>query len=202
MEERKYEIRSFGGDAAPKLVLERNIEGYAAVFGQESKYMYDPVLRKCFIEIIEPGAITEELIMRSDVRALIEHNYERMIARSYNGKGSLILKLDSHGMGYSFEAPRTPDGEYSLEMVKRGDIFGSSFGYWTDEKKNVTWSKRGDGILMRNVHKIDIIRDISIVASPAYMGTEVNVRSIEGTFEIPDETYKNDVNLLRNLINI
>ena len=70
----KLEIRSFGGDASPKLVNERSIEGYAVVIGQESKYMYDPVLRKCFIEIIEPGAITEELIRTSDIRALIEHN--------------------------------------------------------------------------------------------------------------------------------
>ena len=45
------EIRSFGGEASPKLVSERTIEGYAVVVGQESKYMYDPVLRKCFIEI-------------------------------------------------------------------------------------------------------------------------------------------------------
>lgn len=52
------EIRSFGGEASPKLVSERTIEGYAVVVGQESKYMYDPVLRKCFIEIIEAGAVT------------------------------------------------------------------------------------------------------------------------------------------------
>lgn len=201
MEERKYEIRSFGGEAAPKLVSERNIEGYAVVFGQESKYMYDPVLRKCFIEIIEPGAVTEELIIRSDIKALIEHNHQRMIARNYMGKGSLSLKLDDYGLGYGLEAPHTQDGDYSVEMVKRGDMFGSSFGYWTDEKKNVTWSKRSDGILLRRVHKIDIIREISIVASPAYVGTEVNVRSIESSFELPDETYKNDINQLRNLIN-
>ena len=34
------EIRSFGGEASPKLVSERTIEGYAVVVGQESKYMY------------------------------------------------------------------------------------------------------------------------------------------------------------------
>ena len=61
------EIRSFGGEASPKLVSERTIEGYAVVVGQESKYMYDPVLRKCFIEIIEVGAVDEELIKRSDI---------------------------------------------------------------------------------------------------------------------------------------
>ena len=85
-------------------------------------------------------------------------------------------------------------------MVKRGDLFGSSFGYWTDEKKNVTWLKRSDGILLRKVHKIDVIREVSIVANPAYMGTAVNVRSIESSFE-PSE-YKQEVEELRNLIKI
>ena len=196
----KLEIRSYGGDAAPKLTSERRIEGYAVVFGQESKYIYDPVLRKCFIEIIEPGAVTEELIRGSDIRALIEHNYERMIARSNFGKGSLNLNLDTYGLGYGLDSPGTADGDSSVEMVKRGDIFGSSFGYWTDEKKNVTWSKRSDGIILRRVHKIDIIREISIVANPAYIGTEVNVRSIESNFEQPDDNYKKDLKELRNLI--
>lgn len=194
------EIRSFGGDAAPKLTNERTIKGYATVFGQESKYMYDPVLRKCFIEVIEPGAITEEMLRSCDVKALVEHNIERMIARSKPEGGSLSLMVDKYGMSYSFEAPHTPDGDYSVEMVKRGDLFGSSFGYRTDEKKNVTWSKRSDGILLRKVHKIDYIGDISIVANPAYMGTDVNVRSLYDSFEKPDESYKNEVNELRNLL--
>lgn len=73
---------------------------------------------------------------------------------------------------------------------ERGDLFGSSFGYRTDERKNVEWIKRSDGILLRKVHKIDMISEISIVASPAYIGTQVNVRSIEDTFEHPDESYK------------
>lgn len=196
----KLEIRSFGGDAGPKLVNERTIKGYATVFGQESKYMYDPVLRKCFIEIIEPGAITEEMLRSCDVKALVEHNIERMIARSNHGAGSLSLMVDGYGLAYGLESPHTPDGDYSVEMVKRGDLFGSSFGYRTDEKKNVTWSKRSDGILLRKVHKIDYIGDISIVANPAYMGTEVNVRSLYDTFEHADESYKTDINELRNLL--
>ena len=35
------EIRSFGENAAPKLLDERNIEGYAIVFERESRVMYD-----------------------------------------------------------------------------------------------------------------------------------------------------------------
>lgn len=183
----------------PNLVSERTIEGYAVVVGQESKYMYDPVLRKCFIEIIEVGAVDEELIKRSDIRALLEHNRERLLARSGMGSGSLRLHLDNYGLGYALDAPDTPDGKFAVEMVKRGDLFGSSFGYRTDERKNVEWIKRSDGILLRKVHKIDMISEISIVASPAYIGTQVNVRSIEDTFEHPDESYKKEIEELRKL---
>lgn len=35
------EIRSFGGDAAPRISDERTIEGYGVVFGQESRVMFD-----------------------------------------------------------------------------------------------------------------------------------------------------------------
>ena len=79
------EIRSFGGEASPKLVSEKNNWGYAVVVGQESKYMYDPVLRKCFIEIIEAGAVDEELIKRSDIRAL-EHNREKDSSLGWHGE--------------------------------------------------------------------------------------------------------------------
>ena len=48
--------------------------------------------------------------------------------------------------------------------------------------------------------KLDVIREVSIVANPAYMGTAVNVRSIESSFE-PSE-YKQEVEELRNLIKI
>lgn len=182
------EIRSFGGEASPKLVSERTIEGYAVVVGQESKF-----------EIIEVGAVDEELIKRSDIRALLEHNRERLLARSGMGSGSLRLHLDNYGLGYALDAPDTPDGKFAVEMVKRGDLFGSSFGYRTDERKNVEWIKRSDGILLRKVHKIDMISEISIVASPAYIGTQVNVRSIEDTFEHPDESYKKEIEELRKL---
>ncbi|MEB3372534.1 HK97 family phage prohead protease [Bacteroides sp. CR5/BHMF/2] len=37
------------------------------------------------------------------------------------------LELDDYGLKYRFEAPSTPDGDFAVEMIKRGDIFGSSF---------------------------------------------------------------------------
>lgn len=195
------EIRSYGNSAAPQVTGEsRTIEGYAIVFGQESEVLFDKAKKRRFIEVIQPGAVTQELLQRSDVKALLEHNAQRMLARSYNGKGTLTLTVDSHGVKYRFDAPATPDGDYSVEMVKRGDLFGSSFAYATSEK-NVRYEKRSDGMLMRYVDKIEWIGDVSIVSDPAYMGTDVSVRSLEYFFTEDNEDYKKEVEELRKLSN-
>lgn len=195
------EIRSFGGDAAPKIIPEtRTIKGHAVVYGQESRVLYDFVNKRFFIEIIEPGAITEETLRKCDVKALLEHNKERMLARAVNGAGSLSLILDNSGLEYRFDAPKTQDGDYAIEMISRGDIFGSSFAYWTDEKKNVAYEKRSDGLLLRKVKFIDKIFDVSPVSDPAYMGTKVEVRSLDSFFEEeePDNSYMKQVRELRS----
>lgn len=55
-------------------------------------------------------------------------------------------------------------------MIKRGDIFGSSFAYYTDDKdkSKVSYTMK-DGMLLRTVHKIDYISDISPVSDPAFL---------------------------------
>nr|DAH28477.1 MAG TPA: prohead serine protease [Caudoviricetes sp.] len=195
------EIRSFGNTASPQIGNEsRTIEGYAIVFGQESEVLFDKNQRKKFIEIIMPSAVTNELLQRSDVKALLEHNVQRLLARSLNGKGTLALSVDSHGLKYRFDSPSTPDGDYAVEMVRRGDLFGSSFAYATGEK-NVRYEKRSDGMLMRYVDKIEWIGDVSIVSDPAYMGTDVTVRSIEMLFPDDNDKYKDEVKELRSLAN-
>ncbi len=195
------EIRSFSGEASPKLTG-RTIEGFGAVFNRESRIMFDQEKKRAFIEIIESGAITDELIRACDVKALVEHNKQRLLARSNQGEGSLLLSISDYGMAYRFDAPETPEGETAMVMINRRDLFGSSFAYWTDEKKNVTYEKR-DGLLLRRVHKIDALFDIAIVSDPAYFGTNVTVRSmdeIELSLLKVDTKYMEQINNLRKLI--
>ena len=202
MDKEVYEIRSFDGQAAPKVTEDRTIEGYAVVFNQDSRVIYDPHMRRSFIERIDSGAVTEDMLRRSDIKALREHNRERMLARSFNGAGSLTLSIDNYGVKYRFEAPNTQEGNDTLEQIKRGDLFGSSFAYTTDEKNNVSYEKRADGKLYRIVKKIDRMYDVSVVTDPAYMGTTVNARSLDGFFEEPkDEEYKKQVTELRTIVN-
>lgn len=191
------EIRSFTAEAAPR-VDGRIIQGYGSVFEKQSRILYDPDKKQFFIEVISKGAITEELIRACDIKALLEHNKQRLLARSTMGTGTLLLSVDDYGLAYKFEAPNTQDGNDAIEMIKRGDLFGSSFSFWADEKKHVTYEKK-DGIWLRTVHKIDRLFDIAIVSDPAYFGTDVTVRSFS-ELDNTNEEYINQINNLRKFI--
>lgn len=196
---KKIEIRSFGALAAPKLKRSadgketRTIEGYAVVFNTRSQLLPDYSVYRMVQEVIEPAAIDENLLRSCDIKALLEHDHSRMIARSYKGNGTLTLTKDERGIKYSFEAPDTAEGNYALEMVKRGDLFGSSFAYTTDEAVdgNVTYTKEGD-TLIRTVHKIDNLYDVSIVSDPAYLDTSVTARSLDNALNIEEPKPEND----------
>lgn len=147
----------------------RTVEGYAVVFDSDSEDMG-------FIEQISTGAITDETIRHSDVMALLDHNPDRgILARSYYGRGSLKLELDEKGLKYTFDAPNTPLGDEVLEMIRRGDIFGSSFAFTIEDEE---WKYDGDKAL-RFVKKIDRLYDVSPVYSPAYMATSATTRKLD-----------------------
>lgn len=196
------EIRSFSEERAmPTVVDERTIEGYAVVFEKESRVMFDKQKNRFFVEVIKRGAVTEDDLKNWDVKALMEHDKSRLLARSYNGSGTLQLSVDNYGVKYRFEAPKTVEGDNAVEMIRRKDIFGSSFSFTANEKENVSYKKKEDGILLREVSRLNKIYDVSPVSDPAYFGTDVNVRSLDGFFDdIPSESYKKDVEELRSLI--
>lgn len=181
--EQKYgerEVRSFGSHAEPKKgdSGSRTIVGYAIVFNQRSQVLVD--LGDRFEEVILPEAVTQELINRCDIKALIEHNRERLLARSNNGVGTLKLSVDSVGLRYEFEAPNTVDGDTALELVSRGDICGSSFAFRavSDGAVERRWDAERK-IWQYTVRKIDAIFDVTLTSDPAYTQTNVEARSID-----------------------
>ena len=188
MKDEKKEIRSgIGGKWKPVLreaaeggSESRTIEGYAIVFGVESRILSD--YWDNYREIIEPGAITEERLKEMDIKMTMYHNREKILARSTNGEGTLKLTVDDVGVKYSFDAPNTVDGDTALELVKRGDLSGSSFMFWTDER-NVSYERRSDDIMLRRVKTIGMIYDMTIAADPAYEQTSVAAREAYNQFE-------------------
>lgn len=166
---KKIEIRNFNVEFRndPE---SRHIEGYGAVFNSRSVDLGG------FVEIIAEGAF-DGVIEQSDVKALVDHNPDRgVLARSRKGKGSLTLEIDSTGLKYSFDAPKTALGDEVLEGLKRGDYSQSSFAFTVADE---TWTKEADGSYLRTINKINRLYDTSIVLDPAYPDTSVAVRSLD-----------------------
>ena len=194
MDMEKKEIRSFIGGKYRPMIREvaegepqsRTIEGYAIVFDVESRVLGDIEGMPYYREIIESGSITEERLMEMDIKMTLFHNREKILARSTKGKGTLKMTVDDVGVKYSFEAPHTADGDTALELVKRGDLFGSSFIFWVG-MQDFTRERGKDGIYIHRVKNIRKIDDMTIAADPAYEQTTVAAREAYSQFEKKEE---------------
>ena len=188
------------GDNATSTSESRHIEGYAIVFNSLSNDLGG------FREIIEQGAITDELIKNSDILCLMNHDIKKgVLARSYQGRGSLKLDIDEHGLHYSFEAPKTALGDEVLEGIRRGDITKCSFAFVCGEDN---WTKDENGEYIRHVKKIKNLYDVSLVYHPAYEETEVKadtrgldeLKAQEEANNIVKENSESDMNDKQELI--
>jgi hypothetical protein len=184
MEKRNEETRHGSGQLFQPRLREaegggesRTIEGYAIVFDEQSVLMCD--YWDAYREVIEKGAVTAEDLKGFDIKMTIWHNRERLLARSNKGKGTLRLSVDDKGVKYEFEAPHTADGDTALELVRLGNLSGSSFTYWTDEANNVSYEKDADGVIIRHVKKISEVMEMTIASDPAFSQTTVSAREVE-----------------------
>lgn len=180
---RCYDFRKENREYAPHLAEEngRIVEGYAIVFNQQSRQLYDKASRKVFTETIDPRAVTKLFLDDQDVKMLFNHSNDALLARSTFGIGTLSYEVDEYGVKYRFEMPNTTTGNDVLELIRRGDVWGCSFAFSyakdgiRDEKKN--------GRNYRTVIQMASIDDFSIVVDPAYLGTYVSTRE----FHAPEE---------------
>lgn len=173
----------------------RTVEGYAMLFGVKSDGLD-------FEEVIERGALAG-VIEKSDVFALLNHNRDRgILARSVNGKGSLTLTVDSKGLKYRFEAPRTMLGDELLENLRRNEINQSSFAF-TVADGGEKWERMKSGKWKRTISQFARIYDVSPVYNAAYSKTTVCMRGkeqvekeLEERKEVGEEYYNNIINSL------
>ena len=162
----KKEIRNTGYQVTIGEEESRKVEGYALVFDAQSDGLW-------FEETIERGAL-DGVLAKSDVFALLNHDQDRgVLARSKNGAGSLTLQVDTKGLRYEFDAPKTALGDELLENIRRGEVDQSSFAFTVDKD---TWERKDDGTWKRTIHKIGKLYDVSPVYNAAYSATTVNTR--------------------------
>lgn len=129
-----------------------------------------------FRELIKREALTEELINKSDIMLNVDHNPEKVLARSKFGKGSLRLFITERGLEFTTEAPDTQLGRDVLVMLERGDYSQCSFCFSLGEGSDY-WYQDANGQLCREIKSFDKLYDVSIVYDPAYDATQVDARS-------------------------
>jgi HK97 family phage prohead protease len=133
------------------------VVGYGSIFNSRSENLGG------FYEYISPTAISEETIEKSDVRALINHDANLILARSTSG--TLDLSVDEKGLKYEFEIPETSYGKDLAINMKNGNLNQSSFAFTVGSD---VWSSDDDGNDIRTITSIDKLFDISVVSYPAY----------------------------------
>jgi len=142
------------------------IVGYAARFNTTSKNMGG------FVETIKPGAFTKTL-QEQDIVALFNHDKMRLLGRM--SAGTLKLEEDSIGLRYEILPPDTTTGRDLIELVGRGDIQGSSFGF-VKIPGGDSWGTTPQGFALRTLSEV-ALRDVGPVVFPAYAETDVALRS-------------------------
>lgn len=142
------------------------IEGYFAVFGQETE------LWPGAYEELAPSAFDETL--SNDIRGLINHDTTLVLGR--NKAGTLELKADSRGLWGRIKInPKDSDAVNLYERVNRGDVDQCSFGF-NIVSEETDW--RDDGTVKWTITKVDL-HEVSVCTFPAYEETGVQARKAE-----------------------
>ena len=173
------EMRTFS--VRLKLEEGNTAHGYAALFNTVTNLGW-------LDEQIEPGAFDEADM--TDVRALFNHDPSMLLARTTSG--TLKLSVDEKGLRYEFDIPDTSAGRDLKELLARGDISQSSFGFTIDQED---WEQRMGTKPKRKIKKVKRLFDVSPVTFPAYTDTSVALRSLDAMKEIEGKEAPKDTPL-------
>lgn len=143
--------------------------GYAAVFNSRSHDLGG------FHEVIAPGAFDRTLKEQPDVLALVEHDANRVLARTTNG--TLRLTPDARGLRVEIDPADTSYARDVLALVKRGDVAGMSFSFRAFPGGD-SIDLNASPLPLRTLRSVQL-REVSVVLSPAYPATEVSARTLD-----------------------
>lgn len=163
----------------------RIIEGTAIVFGKRSVNMTPWSESREMYEVIEPSAISQELLNRCDIVLTYEHNFERVLGASVKGEGTLKLTRTDKGVDISCRLGNSTDANDAHDRVERGDVQHMSFAMVVDlyAEGKVSYEKlseksaTGKDVWIRHINEVEDIFDVTICHRPAYQDTSVDLRS-------------------------
>lgn len=160
------------------------IRGYAAVFGKLSDNLGG------FREKIAQGAFKKTL-QEADVRALFNHDPNKVLGRT--SSGSLSLREDDKGLWMEIDPPDTADARDVMALIQRGDVDQASFAFRVVKD---SWQNEESQTPIRTLDEVQLF-DVSAVTYPAYPQTTVDVRArmtedgrfaVEKTYSEPETT--------------
>lgn len=168
------ELRAVDGDK-PK------IQGYAAKFNTRSQDLGG------FVEMISPGAFANA-IQNSDVRCLWDHLSHIVLGR--NKSGTLTLREDETGLLFDCDPPSNQlIRDMVIAPIARGDVNQCSFAFRTIRDH---WEKIGEQVV-RTLLEVELF-DVSPVTYPAYIDTQVAIRSMQDAFKAaPDSDWQTEI---------
>lgn len=174
-EQRTYTIDRVASSAIPG---GHRFRGHAAVFGQRA-WIGEPG-GKGFWEEVAPGAF-DRALEEDDVRLLLEHDPRWILGRT--SAGTVRLASDRNGLSVDADFPDTTYARDAAVSLERGDLNQMSFAF--APRKDENGRSIGDevvnlrdGSILRRLTDV-ALSDVSIVAYPAYAGTEAALRSVQ-----------------------
>lgn len=161
------------------------VRGLVNPTGEWSQTLYDKHGNP-FVERVMPSVFENALKRGNDVKLLLEHDKNMLLARTKNE----TLKLTETSRGLEMEATLVPSNqsEHIHALIKQGTLNNMSFGMvvlddsWTKEK----------GVNKRSITELALY-ECSIVSDPAYTQSTVEARSqnIIEDVEVPNLTERN-----------
>lgn len=164
-----FTTRSFKSDLKVREATEQEekvIEGYFVVFDSVTELWpgcFEEIARSAFDDTLE-----------NDIRALINHNTELVLARTKSG--TLTLRVDEKGLWARIVVNENDIDALNLyARVQRGDVDQCSFGFNVLDE-DIEY--RDDGTTKWTINKVDL-HEVSVVTFPAYEDTGVQARKRE-----------------------
>jgi HK97 family phage prohead protease len=114
----------------------------------------------------------QELLSGAHGRCAPSFNHDKHKLLGRTASGTARVSVDSRGLLYSCDLPDTTVGHDVYELVKRGDVVGSSFGFIASED---AWNVSANGQMTRTIIKVSDLIDCSPVVCPAYPATSVSI---------------------------
>lgn len=157
---------------------ELKFRGRPWVYGQQSDDLGG------WAEMVEAGAATRTLAKKPDVRFLLNHDSNLLLARTTSG--TLTLSEDDEGGIADANMANVSYARDLAELLERGDMTQMSFGFWVTSD---SWAGN-----LHIVREFDLDGgDVSAVTYPAYPQTSAELRSILATRGITGDPVTDDL---------